>query len=99
MAIPSSSAAGRAVGWRTHTPPPERTSTSPLAARERTASRITVRLTPSCAHRRRSGGSFSPGRRRPAAICPLQGVRHLVREPDLALHHHVHHSRPGLTSH
>ena len=68
MAIPSSSAAGPAVGWRTRTPPPPRTSTSPFAASDRTASRMTVRLTPNCSHSRRSGGSFSPGRSRPSAI-------------------------------
>jgi hypothetical protein len=42
-------------------PLPERTSSTPLAANERTASRTTVRETPNRTPRSRSDGSRSPG--------------------------------------
>ena len=51
---------------RTRVPNRAFVSSNPLLARTRTASRSTLRLTPSCSQRSASFGNVSPGLRRPA---------------------------------
>ena len=65
-------------GLETNVPLPGLTTNSPLETSARTASRMTVRLTPNCSANVRSGGKGSLGLRLPSkmncSICPVTRV-------------------------